>query len=491
MNDSVFSNNSPRYPEKRFISLLVTLGLLIVLIGYLQRLDALSSRGDSFSPLAFQTDMMVKISYAYERLAEFKRDESTVDAADFLKRRAIKAYQEVVQETPIPRYVRRYIILKHDINPLGIEKAIQLLEETAARPEYSKHRQKQLLIEADMWRSIYLKPGVPRPDVPIFEHRINNLHLGWYAHLALRDLYRQAGLDEQAKQQQMAALNSAGVSAVILFGVFLCALAILFVGLVILVAYIDLKIRSRALRTSVPIEIQADPSVIAGYLLEVFITYLIVLLASQLIGGVLLGTANFVSEELNPAFAIAVTAGTYVFGGLVALAYLSFRLNLAGWSWKSLGLNVDNFGRNVLFGIGGYCAALPLVLAAGYISQLMERYIRSPENPVLPLCLQADTIIAKMLLFLLVAVAAPFFEELFFRGVLFTGLRARWGVNVAVVVSAIIFASIHPFPIHFLPIFVLGTAFAILMYERGSLISSMVAHALQNSAVFLLLVLVN
>lgn len=62
-------------------------------------------------------------------------------------------------------------------------------------------------------------------------------------------------------------------------------------------------------------------------------------------------------------------------------------------------------------------------------------------------------------------------------------------MNAAVVISAAIFASIHPLPVQFLPIFVLGAAFATLMYERGSLVSSMVAHSLQNSGVFLLLLI--
>lgn len=489
LNDTAFSNSTPKYPEKRFITMLVFIGMLIVLVGYTQRLDTLSSKGDSFSQLALQADIEIKICYASERWSKFRSVASADDTADFLKRRALNTYREAVRELPIPRNIRRYIIVMHDTNTRGIEKAIQLLEESAARPEYSGYRQKQLLAEANMWRSIYTKPGVPRSDVPIFEKRIRSLHLGWYSYLALRDLYKQAGLSKKADGQQIAALNSAAVITILLFGIILCALFAVFAGLIILASYVNRKIVSRSLRASTNIEIPADASIIAGYLLEVFVVYLITLLISQGIGGILLGAADFILEGISPTFAIIVTVGSYILGGLVALAYLSFRLSLAGWSLRSIGLRVDNFGRNVLWGVSGYFAAFPLVLVAGLISQVLGKYIRTPENPVLPLFLQADTIFAKTLLFILVGVAAPFFEEIFFRGVLFTSLRARWGVNAAVVISAAIFASIHPLPVQFLPIFVLGAAFATLMYERGSLVSSMVAHSLQNSGVFLLLLI--
>jgi hypothetical protein len=103
--------------------------------------------------------------------------------------------------------------------------------------------------------------------------------------------------------------------------------------------------------------------------------------------------------------------------------------------------------------------------------------------------MQADTAVARWMLFGLVTIAAPFFEELFFRGVLLNSFRARWGPLAAILVSAGVFAGIHPLPVQFLPIFALGTVFGVLAYERGSLLPSIVAHAIQNGGVFLMLML--
>jgi len=472
--------------------MLVILGFLIVLIGLLQRLDALSSKGDSFSQLALQADMTAKFSYAQEglsRLSGKRPARATVFSAAGLKEQdAVKMYRRVLRDSPVPRHIRRYIILQHDTDTPGIEKSIGLLEESAARPEYGKSRQKRLLAEVDMWRAIYLNPGVPRADVQEFRDRIRRLGLGWYSHLSLRDLYRRAGLDEQAGREQTAASRSAMVNAALLMAVLAAALLVVISGMALLVAYASWKTdtRSRLPAGQVP-ELPADPGVVSGYLLEVFVVYLAALLGAEGVGGVLLGVLMLATGDLSATTAAVITTASYVIGGLGAFVYLSYRLRLAGWSWSGIGLRTENLGRNVLWGVAGYSAAFPLVLAAAFLSDVVGRYIRTPENPVVPLFAQADTVFAKLALFVLLAIAAPFFEEVFFRGVLLTACRARWGVIAGVIISSAVFASVHPLPVQFLPIFVLGTAFALLMYERRSLVPAITAHALQNAGVFLLL----
>lgn len=144
---------------------------------------------------------------------------------------------------------------------------------------------------------------------------------------------------------------------------------------------------------------------------------------------------------------------------------------------------------DVVWGIGAYAAALPLVVITALIVQWISRYIPSPDNPIVPLFIESDSWPAKVVLFLLAAVAAPFFEELFFRGVLFSSLRAKWGVAAGVIASAAIFGAVHPLPIGLLPILVLGAVFAVVFHERGSLLPSMVAHACNNAVAFALLLI--
>ena len=70
---------------------------------------------------------------------------------------------------------------------------------------------------------------------------------------------------------------------------------------------------------------------------------------------------------------------------------------------------------------------------------------------------------------------------------LFSSLRARWGVAAGVMISAVVFGAVHPLPMGLLPILVLGAVFAVVFNERGSLLPNMVAHACTNAVAFALL----
>src|SRR5262249_27457942 len=94
----------------------------------------------------------------------------------------------------------------------------------------------------------------------------------------------------------------------------------------------------------------------------------------------------------------------------------------------------------------------------------------------------------RLALLVIAAVGAPFFEELFFRGVLYGALRRRFGVGVGIAGSAGLFAALHPqLPLGFLPLFFLGAVLAALYEWRKSLVPGMLFHMIQNSFVFLIL----
>lgn len=83
-----------------------------------------------------------------------------------------------------------------------------------------------------------------------------------------------------------------------------------------------------------------------------------------------------------------------------------------------------------------------------------------------------------------VAVVAPLGEEVVFRGLLHRALRIPLGRQAAMVSSAL-FAGIHLYLIHFLPVFVLGILLARLYERRGSLLAPVVAHGVVNGLVAL------
>jgi membrane protease YdiL (CAAX protease family) len=81
---------------------------------------------------------------------------------------------------------------------------------------------------------------------------------------------------------------------------------------------------------------------------------------------------------------------------------------------------------------------------------------------------------------LVVALAAPIGEELFFRGFVFNVLRNRLNFSSAVWLSAGLFALLHVSVKNFLPILVIGVLLARLYALRGSLWSCVVMHGTFN-----------
>lgn len=81
-------------------------------------------------------------------------------------------------------------------------------------------------------------------------------------------------------------------------------------------------------------------------------------------------------------------------------------------------------------------------------------------------------------------ILAPLFEELVFRGVLYSTLRRYWNAPIAMVVSALIFSLAHGYgTFGLITIFWSGLLWAWAYEKTGSILPGMVAHALNNSLV--------
>lgn len=85
--------------------------------------------------------------------------------------------------------------------------------------------------------------------------------------------------------------------------------------------------------------------------------------------------------------------------------------------------------------------------------------------------------------FVAIALATPLWEELFFRGFLFSSVQARWGSGVAIAISAILFAMAHGIPIVLPYMFTLGIILAALRIFHGNLWGPLALHVFINSMV--------
>ncbi len=180
-----------------------------------------------------------------------------------------------------------------------------------------------------------------------------------------------------------------------------------------------------------------------------------------------------------------------MFASLAALAWPVTR----GVAWsqvrQDVGLHAGRgFFREVLVGPLVYASGLPLMAAGLVVYAIAKSQVPDAAQPSHPIVEQfAGGGWGVVSIYLLACVAAPIVEETAFRGILYRHLResGRWfGAVLAAVIStaisSVLFAGIHPQGLLFIPVLGgLATAFCIGREWRGSLISCMVAHAINNA----------
>lgn len=159
-----------------------------------------------------------------------------------------------------------------------------------------------------------------------------------------------------------------------------------------------------------------------------------------------------------------------------ALVYAIMRLTY--WIGKTAGVPAmlrQNAGQALAWGVGGGVAAA--LLGLGYL-QLVRHWDLFAD------ALRADGkhAFAAHWLILLAVVAAPLCEEFIFRGLIFGGLRRSMGLLPSMLLSAALFAIVHP-PLSMLPVFALGLGTAFVYNRTRALLAPMLVHAIYNGAI--------
>jgi membrane protease YdiL (CAAX protease family) len=136
--------------------------------------------------------------------------------------------------------------------------------------------------------------------------------------------------------------------------------------------------------------------------------------------------------------------------------------------------------QSILWGIGGYFVAVPLVIIISLINQQIWQG-QGGSNPILPIALQGQDVLTFTLFFLTASVAAPIFEEIIFRGFLLPSLTKYVPLWGAILLSSGLFAIAHLSLSEVLPLIVLGSILGFVYSRTQNLISSILLHSLWNS----------
>jgi uncharacterized protein len=329
--------------------------------------------------------------------------------------------------------------------------------------------------------------GDPPQLLPNAEALLQNQLDGWFQYTSLFRLYqlqqRTDALQALQRQEQEVAQQTlvklALVSTVPALG------AVIGIVLVILLAirWLLQTQRQGASAASAAWQVPWNWETIAWVLIVGFF-----FVGQVAIPGVL-GLGSRLLNQAGISVSIAAAAG----GRAKAFYTLTYYMLMAGTGLFILYRAVKPFAplpedwfrltgkRNwLLWGLGGYFVALPLMFAVSLVNQQFWQG-QGGSNPLLQIVLEEGDPVALLIFFFTAAVAAPIFEETLFRGFLLPSLTRYLPVWGAIALSSLIFALAHLSLSEVLPLATLGVVLGFVYTRARGLLASMLLHSLWNS----------
>ncbi len=183
--------------------------------------------------------------------------------------------------------------------------------------------------------------------------------------------------------------------------------------------------------------------------------------------------------EISPAISLLVLGavlGAAQLASCYVLGPLSFQVPLSS---LGLGLPTPRTSAHLMYTALAFGGSIGFIVAYGAVLDAAGLENLQPDQGITEDAILGGAGVAASVL--MIVVIGPFTEEVFFRGFIFSALRARLGLGWALAVSGAIFAVFHVDPKVMLPIFVTGVLLGWLYHKTGSIWPPLVAHALQNA----------
>jgi membrane protease YdiL (CAAX protease family) len=393
------------------------------------------------------------------------------------------------QMTHSPRTIRRLALTEYMVGDPDWKSSLLLLR-TALRtgPAFDVER------ELSMWR-LALEEHPDMVEVPVLRNQIADLDLGWYKHIALEAMYRQAGMQEEALAESQDAMRSTSFFTAMVIAAFLLGLTGIGLGIGL---FLYLRWRQdnpnvllrapwqRILETTpIPPLSREKANALYSIFLCYMISFAVVRFAISwtiraLVGGSL--------SRLGPTLGALISIGVMCLPLLPPYILYRRLKQRVGIRAADIGFRTRGIGGDILWGVAGYAIALPLIWYANIISLRLFHTLNTPLNPAITEFTSSHSVIYQLTVLTQAAVIAPLAEETLFRGVFFAALTPRMGAVLASLLTSAIFALLHPqLPLGFLGLFTLGLVFNTLYRLRGSLLPNILAHAINNAVIFILL----
>jgi membrane protease YdiL (CAAX protease family) len=207
-------------------------------------------------------------------------------------------------------------------------------------------------------------------------------------------------------------------------------------------------------------------------------------LPEAIVAGVLIAflLLNVGASLSHPAIEVNARAllGNFLLLVFVVLFIATF-LQLRGFDVATLG----GFSRITFFRALSTGAVLlffgyPLILWSDIITQRLFGGGSSRQNIVESFS-ESRTLDQRIIIIIFAVAIAPVIEEFIFRFFLYNVIKRFFGRVVGITFTAVLFAAAHAHFPSFVPLFVLGSCFAIAYEWSGSILVAMTMHSLFNS----------
>ena len=215
-----------------------------------------------------------------------------------------------------------------------------------------------------------------------------------------------------------------------------------------------------------------------GVVIAIFIPILFIVVLAAII---IFGPEGVYDQMVK----LLLPLGIALYGALFFGAWL-FSVSKYRSGWGALGFRSFDIKRALIL--------VAVVLIASIAINLLYEWILTSfgAEPVQPMPFAPEAtqgpVNIAILSFLAVGVA-PFAEEAFFRGFVFSGFGKRFGYGWGAVLSALLFALAHLQLGALVPIFILGLLLAWLYWRTRSLWACILTHLAYNSIALLFMIL--
>ncbi len=226
----------------------------------------------------------------------------------------------------------------------------------------------------------------------------------------------------------------------------------------------QISIRNRNLETEAPARVFGLPEAILAALLTAFLLLTISSTVSQ--PSIQFNARNLLANFLFTAVVL-----------LVIVSLLQFR----GFDVRTLaGFSKISFFRTLGIGAILLFFAYPLIALSELINQRLFGGASSKQS-IVEFFSGPRTIDQRIMIIVFAVAIAPAFEEFLFRFFIYGVLKRYFGCLLGILLSALLFSAAHAHFPSFVPLFVLGSCFAIAYEWSGSILVSMTMHSLFNS----------